>query len=360
MTNLQSISTGIPRVKHLYEMFSANTTKTYHEYKKQNQKQLTIKITKLLDQLHLKPINPLSDDLEDTTKAHFSSIVESNNSKKTKYFIKIILKEDDLMKKMIHNNTQLGQVLKKNKSIELAQYTPELVESGTNFLLYEFINGANSGSRYNDSSVISIDENNQIISILKKILSFDLRLLSDDIESYNEHFYNFYCAHNSFLRSDKQMYKNYIDDKTLCILEKVFDDKSIQNLINRNAVYLTHNDFRPANLMKVSGKIMVVDWDLYGTGIKYHDIARFYNFYYSSETAQKIFINTWLNEKMSLEEQVLFYLWHSLESFHETNMVLHKMKENMTHGDLQIIKVNFQKRVNKLSIFTDRLNELLY
>lgn len=345
--------------KQLYKMFCADTTKVYHDYKKQHLTELVTKITDILDILHLKPTYPLLDDLLDNTKAHFSSVVESNN-KGTKYFIKIILKEDTLMKKMVLDNQILGDVLKKNKDIELRLYTPELVESDVNFLLYEFVQGKSIGSRYNDSSIIKKAENDQIVSILKSLLSFDLRLISTDLESYDKDFFLFYIEHNSYLKTNKNIYKEYINDKTLSVIEKISSDKNILNLIDNNTHFLTHNDFRPANMINADGMIKIIDWDLYGQGVKFHDVARFYNFYYSDQTIQKGYLNTWLNDRGTTDEQILFYTWLVLESFHETNMVLHRLNENISKKNLRIIKSNFYKRIDKLIIFTDTLNRLLY
>ena len=63
---------------------------------------------------------------------------------------------------------------------------------------------------------------------------------------------------------------------------------------------------------------------------------------------------------MTTEELILFYTWLTLESFHETNMVLRRFNENISKGNLNIIKNNFYKRINKLVTFTDILNKLLY
>lgn len=346
--------------KHLYDMFCADTTKTYHDYKKQNLDKLIVKITHILNNLHLKPIHPLLDDLLDTTKAHFSSIVESSDNKNTKYFIKIILKEDDLMKKMILDNRMLGEILKKNKEIELSHYTPELVDSGTSYLLYEFIQGRNIGSRYNDSSIMTVTENDQIISILKSIQYFDLSLISTKIESYGRDFFQFYISHNSYLINDDSVYKEYIDDKTIQVIKKLSNDQKVLALIDKNVHYLAHNDFRPANIINADGVMKIIDWDLYGKGVKFHDVARFYNFYYSDRTIQKAYLNIWQNEKMTMEEQVLLFVWLTLESFHETNMVIHRLNDDPSNENLKIIKKNFYKRINKLVAFTDTLSKLLY
>jgi len=156
------------------------------------------------------------------------------------------------------------------------------------------------------------------------------------------------------------MYNKYIDNKTLSTIEKLSNDQHVLALIDNSVGYLTHNDFRPANIINANGVMKIIDWDLFGKGIKFHDIARFYNFYYSDQIIQDQYLNTWLHEKMTTEELILFYTWLTLESFHETNMVLRRFNENISKGNLNIIKNNFYKRINKLVTFTDILNKLLY
>jgi len=185
-------------------------------------------------------------------------------------------------------------------------------------------------------------------------------MTSAKIESYGRDFFLFYINQNSSLIRDRNMYNKYIDNKTLSTIEKLSNDQHVLALIDNSVGYLTHNDFRPANIINANGVMKIIDWDLFGKGIKFHDIARFYNFYYSDQIIQDQYLNTWLHEKMTTEELILFYTWLTLESFHETNMVLRRFNENISKGNLNIIKNNFYKRINKLVTFTDILNKLLY
>lgn len=215
------------------------------------------KMDKFFRDKALIPEISLEQSLADLTSRNYFSSVKDIEGKK--YFLKIRLHDLDADKRMFEKQLIIGKVLKDNK-LNLSKYTPQLIEGGLgeiDYLLYAYIEGINLGSRTDYAiSKFKPQEMDQVIDILRSILEVPVDLLPCNFEKRGEEYYKKFLLYGT---KKKELKLNLGID---------------WGLIEREARYFTHGDFKPNNFVRTKNGLMIVDFDQTAIGNTLTDVVR--------------------------------------------------------------------------------------
>ncbi len=302
------------------------------------------KVNQVLGELRLSPTHPIASVIKDNTRIHYSDIVTGEKNKR--YFIKVKLFKDKLNDNHLYKNKVINGVLAQNPQLKLNQFTPKLVGSGENFLLYEFVEGINLGTRrYYNVVKAKIDDIPKITDILESVLEFPTSLLPQDFEKHDWGFLMFQLFKETRYKKDKEIFRRYFSHYELSLVEALAENRNLKALVDANAAYLTHCDFKPSNMLKSDDNITLVDWDLASVGIKYYDLARFYLVSYRKPQLQQIFFQECLKKiNFSEDDRILLTLTLFSLLFLESKVLIDRLQD-YTRRDWHVLQRLFERKL---------------
>ncbi len=316
------------------------------------------KVVQVLDQLRLSPTHPIASVIKDCTRIHYSDIVL--DGKNNRYFIKIKLFKDKLNDNHLYKNKVINGVLRQNPQLKLNQFTPKLIASGENFLLYEFVEGINLGTRrYYNVVKAKLDDIPKITDILQSVLEFPTSLLPQDFERHDWGFLMFQLYKETRYKKDKKIFLKYFSPYELNLVEALAENRHLKGLVDDNAAYLTHCDFKPSNMLKSDDNITLVDWDLASVGIKYYDLARFYLVSYRKPQLQQIFFQECLKKiNFSEDDRILLTLTLFSLLFLESKVLIDRLQDPQRR-DFNVLQRLFERKLKDAKIHLRELYKLI-
>lgn len=266
------------------------------------------KVKEFLNERRFTKYEDIDAVFTDPTRRAYYSTVE--DQKGEKFFIKIRALDLDFDKRSFEKQKVIGTILRNNPELVLNTFTPKLIESSNNevdFLLYEYIEGDNLGSR--DGYAISKLTNRdvvEVLAILKAMFDFPVNLLPESFEKRGKKYYQDFLL---YANPAKQI------DEKLGIDWEVFD---------KSTTYLTHGDFKPNNFLRTKNGLIVLDFEQASISNIYADFIRIWAAEIRNLSFKDKLMEAFIREFKLNERDKLFHDMKLIHNIFERNYVKYK------------------------------------
>ncbi len=331
----------------------------YHQIKDPESSQR--KVVNILKKLNLTPSRSVAMVIKDKTRIHYTDAVTDKQGRQ--YFIKIKLFKDELNNYHLYKNKVINEILINHPDLKLNAFTPRLVAYDDDFLLYEYVKGVNLGTRrfYNVIKA-KLTDIPAITDIIQAVVEFPSSLLPGDFEKHGWHFLMFQLFVETRYEKDKHIFLQYFTKRELELIEGLKNNQQLQSLVEKNAIYFSHGDFKPSNLLKSRDTINAIDWDLSSIGIKYYDLVKFYLVSYRKPLLKKTFLEEGLRKiKFSENDRILLILTLFCLLFLECKVLIDRLNSdyNGKKKDFNVMKRLFAAKLVDAKYYLNELYKLI-
>lgn len=279
--------------------------------------QSILTVLQILKKLKLTPQKPVEQVLKDKTRKSYSAVVYDQN--KRKRFIKIRTSADLQQKQFFAQSYWLVLALKTYQS-RLYYLTPKLLDgelgNSADFLLYEYSEGINMGSRTcHDVFKFRQEDLNKIIHIQRAICEIDRNLLPPQFLRRRSDFFRYLILED--VPFDATKLATVYSNQQIHQLRNLAEDKQLARLLNQSATTLQHGDFQAPNFIKTNaGRLIILDFDQSSLTNRFYDVAYFYNHAFRKPHLQKQLLQKMVDiSALTAEEKILFYFNRLVTSF---------------------------------------------
>lgn len=284
------------------------------------------RVQKVLQQLKLQPLEPIEKVIADKTKKSYSGLVL--DEKKRQLFLKVRVSHDLKQKESFYQSYSLGNVLNRYHPT-LYRLTPRLIDaklsSDTNFLLYQFIEGENMGSRiFHDVFKFKKEDVGQILTIHRAICELPSHWFGQKFKRRKSDFFHF-LIFKDVPWDEKKLLTVYRQEE-LKKIKNLLEDKKLKNLLDKESRTFQHGDFQPPNFIKnKNGRLFIVDFDQCCLTNPFYDLAYFYNHAFRKPWLRSKVMHSLIEQdKLSDAQKLLFYFMRFVNTFVWVKLYLKK------------------------------------